>query len=148
MRASDPSRRTGRVSSALVALVSLVSLFGLGCSSAPEVTVEVTSTAETNGGRPFYAVTRSVEQTTYITDTYEGIAARIFATPPDPTILKAEVIYPGVPATWTVEQPEGLSVGVYFMFTDPGDGWKIVRSPPLPTTIEVELGVNSVATSV
>lgn len=145
MRASDPSSvLKGRLSSALLVLAALC---GFGCSSTPEVTVEVTSTAETNGGRPFYAVIRSVEQTTYITDSYEGIAARIFANPPDPSVLRAEVIYPGVPASWTVEQPEGLSVGVYFMFTDPGDGWKIVRSPPLPTTIEVELGVNDVATS-
>ena len=144
MRASDSRVVARRLP--LLAFV-LATLLGVGCSSAPEVTVEITSTAETNGGRPFYAVIRAVEQAIYITDSYEGIAGMIFANPRDPSILRAEVVYPGVPSEWTVEQPEGLSVGVYFMFTDPGDGWKIIRSAPLPTTIEVELGVNDVSSA-
>ncbi|MBL4850468.1 MAG: hypothetical protein JKY65_33540 [Planctomycetes bacterium] len=147
MRASEPRRLVARISSALFVLAALL---GSGCSSssAPdltvELTIEVTSKEETNAGRPFYAVIRAVEEATYITDSYEGIADRIFANPRDPSILRAEVIYPGVPVEWTVHQPEALSVGVYFLFTDPGDGWKIIRSAPLPKAIEVELGVNDV----
>ena len=140
MRAIDTRRSSGRLGAAALALAALC---GVGCSSGPpELTLEVTSAEGTNGGRPFYAVIRSVEQATYITDSYEAISAKVFANPPDPSVLRTEVIYPGVPATWTIEQPEGLSVGVYFLFTEPGDGWKIIRSPPLPTVVEVDLGAN------
>lgn len=149
MRASDPTALVARFATALCLLAAT---FGVGCSSSSagaeptvEVTLEITSKEETNGGRPFYAVVRAVEQATYITDSYEGIAERIFANPRDKSILRAEVVYPGVASEWTVQQPEALSLGVYFLFTEPGDSWKIIRSAPLPSAIEVKLDVNDVS---
>lgn len=110
-----------------------------GCSSS-ELSVAVTSLGETNGGRPFYAVVRSVDQGTHFTDTYESIAGKVFANPADPSVLGAEVIYPGVDAKLVVPRPEGASVGIYFLFTTPGERWKVHKAQPLTSSVEVELG--------
>ncbi len=110
-----------------------------GCSS-NELTVAVTAPAEANGGRPFYAVVRAVDQGTHFTDTYESIAAKVFANPADPSVLGAEVIYPGKESELVVPRPEGTPVGIYFLFTSPGERWKVLKPQPLGDTVQVELG--------
>src|SRR2546421_12880563 len=108
-------------------LLALV-LAGLaGCSSS-KIQVAVDSTPETNGGKPFYVVVRAVEQATYVTDTYDAIAAKVFANPPDPSVLRSEVVFPGKTAKVECVKPESLPIGVYFLFTQPGQRWKTARA--------------------
>jgi hypothetical protein len=125
----------------VVALVVGVGLLG-GCSST-EMTLGITAKGDVNGGRPFYAVVRAVDQGTHVTDTYESIAGKVFANPPDPTVIKTAVIYPGVEQQLKFKKPEGLPVGVYFLFTSPSDKWKILRPQPLASAT-IELGANGV----
>ena len=115
-----------------------------GCASSG-TSLTVTSKEETNGGRPFYAVVRSVDEATHLTDTYEAIAAKVFANPADASVLATQVIYPGVEATVSVEPSETLSLGVYFLFTNPGEHWKVLKHQPLPSSLEIDLGVSDVA---
>lgn len=130
---------------ALLAAFVAVSTLLIGCSSSPKMTVAVKTNADTNKGKPFYAVVRSVEQGTYVTDSYEAIAAKVFANPPDPSVLRAEIIYPGSKNEIAVPKTEALPLGVYFLFTSPGERWKVLKPQPLPSTLEIELGANSVS---
>jgi hypothetical protein len=114
-----------------------------GCASST-VTVAVESTPETNEGRPLYAVVRAVEEATYVTDSYDGIAAKVFARPPDATVLRSEVIYPGVKAELVVQKPDTRPLAIYFLFSEPGERWKMSQPQPLPGSIAVELGRNAI----
>ncbi len=114
-----------------------------GCSS-NKLKIEVSSSAETNEGRPFYTVIRQVEQATYVTDSYEAVAAKVFANPPDPSVLRSEVIYPGQTAELTVTKPEVLPIAVYFLFSQPGERWKMSKVQPLPSSIDIELEKNQI----
>jgi hypothetical protein len=128
----------------LLALCPLVaSLFVQGCSS-NKMTIDIESTPETNAGRPFYAVIRAAEEATFVTDSYEAIAGKVFANPPDPTVLKAEVVYPGIPAKVTFTKPDTLPLAVYFLFNSPGERWKISKPLPLPSSVEIDLGRNDI----
>jgi hypothetical protein len=136
-------------------IVGLAALVLCGCSSTSsspadaifvETTLVFTSKKETNGGRPFYSVVRSVDQATHLTDTYEAIAAKIFARPADSSVLLAKVIYPGIETEMTVDCPGALQLGVYFLFTEPGERWKMLKVQPLPSSVEIDLGTNDIVT--
>ncbi|MEZ0227889.1 MAG: hypothetical protein ACAI25_04640 [Planctomycetota bacterium] len=114
-----------------------------GCSS-NKLTIEVSSTPETNEGRPFYAVVRQVEQATYVTDGYDIIAAKVFKNPPDPSVLRSEVIYPGRTLELVVQKPETVPIAVYFLFSHPGERWKMSRVQPLPSSLSIELDKNQI----
>jgi hypothetical protein len=132
-----------RASSVLFAILVGLIATGSGCAS-NEMRVDIDSTADTNGGRPFYVVLRSVEQAEYVTDSYDAIAKKAFATPPDPALIRSEVIYPGVRRSVTFDKPATLPVGIYFLFTEPGERWKTARNPPFPSSIKIQLGKNQI----
>ena len=60
------------------------------------------------------------------------------------TVLKAEVVYPGANKELVVEKPKEGGLGVYFLFTKPGEHWKTARNAPLPDKIAVTLGTNQI----
>jgi hypothetical protein len=124
--------------------VALLAAVVLGGCSSNKMKIEVSSTVETNEGRPFYTVIRQVEQATYVTDSYEAVAAKVFANPPDPSVLRSEVIYPGQTAQLTVTKPEVLPIAVYFLFSQPGGRWKMSQVQPLPSSIDIELEKNQI----
>jgi hypothetical protein len=134
-----PSRLAAAAALALAAAWPLA-----GCSST-RMTIYVDSTPETNGGRPFRAVVRTVEPSAYLTETYATVASKLFTTPPDGSILRSEVIYPGVEKEIELEKPQGnVPLGIYFLFTQPGERWKTTRKAPLPSSVEIELGANEI----
>lgn len=120
-----------------------IALVGAGCSSTT-MRVYVDSTADTNGGLPFYAVIRAVDQAAYVTDTYEAVAGKVFVNPADPSVLRTEVIYPGIEREIEIKKPENLPIGIYFLFTKPGEKWKTAVRQPLPSTVEIELAGNQI----
>jgi len=135
----------GRSAALAFALALAASLLGAGCSST-RVSVKVESKPEANGGAPFYMVVRAVEQASFVTESYESVAAKMLASPADPTVLKAEVVYPGDAKEVVVEKPKDQGLGVYFLFTKPGERWKTARNAPLPDDISVVLGSNQIDT--
>ena len=119
--------------------LALVAIGGMGCSSTG-MTIYVDAAEGTNEGQPFYAVVREIDDAAYVTEAYETVASKVFATPADPTVLKSVVIYPGSDAVIELEnKPNGKKVGVYFLFSRPDERWKMSRAQPLPDSIEVEL---------
>ena len=135
------SRSERRRAPGALALVAALIALAAGCSS-DKITVAVDSTVETNGGRPFYAVVRAVEQATFVTDGYDSIASKVFQNPPDPSVLRSEVVYPGTTLKIKVTKPDVLPVAVYLLFNEPGERWKASFAQPL-SNISLECEKNS-----
>ena len=123
----------------------LLTLFAVasGCSS-KEVKVRVSSDPKTNGGLPFYVVCRSVEGGTFVTESPEIVSKKVFASPKDPSVLRAEVIYPGVDKEVRFDKPQALPLAIYFLFTKPGEHWKTSRDQPVPSSVDIELSGNQI----
>ena len=130
-----PASKSFRLAAALAGLL----VAGLtGCAS-DTVRLRVQSTSQTNAGLPFYVVVRSADSGEFLTQSYDGIAASVFATPKDKSLLHAEVVYPGMEKEIEIAKPEAQPLGIYFMFTKPGERWKTSRAQPLPSSVDIEL---------
>jgi hypothetical protein len=103
---------------------------------AEAVTVIVTSSKATNGGRPFRVVARAVDYNTYLTDTYIGVSNLVMD--PDETVQTVDVIYPGHETILTVTKPDKDSIGLYFLFTDPDAAWKTYLEAPVNSTVALD----------
>lgn len=118
-----------------------------GCAS-KEIHFSVQSQLNTNDTRSVMFVVRKVNERAYLTDTYQSVAQRVFASPPDMSILRAEPIIPGVDYEVDVNKPEdGSSLAVYFLFANPGANWKVFIEAPLPDDAEFVLGTNTIESS-
>ena len=79
-----------------------------------------------------------------MTDSYDTVASKVFANPPDPSVLRSEVVYPGTTLDLTVVKPEMLPIAVYFLFTNPGERWKMSQVQPLPSSMDIGLDKNQI----
>ncbi len=108
----------------------------LGCALAggeagPKMILDVNPAPGANQGQPFHLVVRTVDPQTFLTESYREVAAKVYALPPDPALLTAVPILPGIGEAVVVAQPKEGGVGVYCLFTEPGERWKILLNPPL-----------------
>ncbi len=116
---------------------AIVGALAAGCGSAkpaveppkaPILDVMVLPGAAMNDGRPCYIVVRTVDESSFLEEPYSAIAARVFTH--DPSVLKAEVIFPGKSKSLQVAKPESGSVAIYVLFTRPQGEWKQILSGP------------------
>lgn len=112
-----------------------------GCASS-QLSIVVQSSKDTNEQRPFYVLVRSVDQPTYVAEAYQSVARRVMA--PDDSVLKAEVIYPGMKKQIDVPRQEKTPVAVYFLLTSPSGEWKTLIEQPLPGTVQLQLGASRI----
>ena len=117
------------------ALALGLSLFG--CASSTHIYVR--STAQTNDGNTLYIMVRSPERVT-AAENYQDVAARLFADPPDPSVVSSQPIFPGNTVTLTIDDADKKDVVIYFFFTDPGSNWRLPLRKPLPTEVYIDLG--------
>lgn len=125
-----------RGAGALGALLA-AGLLVTGCASS-QLSIVVQSSKDTNDQRPFYVLVRSIDQPTYVAEAYQSVARRVMK--PDDSVLKAEVIYPGIKTQLDVPRQEKTPVAVYFLLTDPTGEWKTLIEQPLPGTVQILLG--------
>lgn len=125
-------------------LIVIICILLTGCGSS-QIYVYVESTKETNGGRPFYMVVKAVEEKAYTVENYHDVADVVYDKE-DKKLLIKEVIYPGKEKEAYINMPEDLSVGIYFLFTDPGEKWKTLLKHPLPSDVEFKLTKNEIET--
>lgn len=119
----------------LTMLVSMV--LGVGCASTSQVFVR--STSRTNDGNTLYMMVRSVDRVD-ASENYQEAAAKMFANPPDPTVISSQPIFPGNTATLKLEDAGKKDVVIYFFFTDHGANWRVPLRKPLPAEVYIDLG--------
>lgn len=112
-------------------------------TTATELTVE--SRPETNAGKVFSMMVRSVPEKVAETksETYEE-AARMLSDPRDEAVVLAQPIFPGRTARSRLEQEADRRLIFYFLFTEPGDLWRVQIAGAPPAAVRVVLGENSV----
>lgn len=102
-----------------------------GTPQPPQISLNIETTSQANNGKSFYLVARAVDTQTFLMDSYQDITQIVFSNPPDPSILKAEPILPGNDPQIEIRKPEEKALGIYCMFTEPGDQWKMLLPQPL-----------------
>jgi predicted component of type VI protein secretion system len=122
----------------ILASALIVLGYAAGCSRKspaptppPQMDIDVASDHQTNDGQPFYLVIRAVTDKQFLTDNYQGIAGMVYSDPPDPTVLLAAPILPGKERQFKVVKPTQGAIGLYFLFSQQTDQWKMLLSQPL-----------------
>jgi hypothetical protein len=128
-------------------LIAGVSGCGKKQISPPKIKFTIKSQDDTNAGRPFYIAIRNVNANQFLTDTYQGVAEKIFSDPPSPSVLAAQAVVPGEKLKIKVLKPDQNDVGIYCFFTDPSDPWKILLQQPLADKYKILLDVNKIKQS-
>jgi intracellular growth IglE-like protein len=121
-----------------------------GClSSATTCTLVVHPRRQANQGRRFFLVVRALQGQEFITDGYQRIADLVFpAAPPDPSVKLVRLVLPGRDDTVKITLHENQPLGVYALFTEPGESWKTMVEAPLKARYDVVVDGNRVAVKV
>lgn len=101
--------------------------------------LHVRSTSTTNGGKTLYVMVREADAKS-ITLGYDEAASKLFADPPDPSVVASGPVFPGSDATISLENQGKKDLVVYFFFTQPGPRWRLPLRRPLPASVYVDLG--------
>lgn len=111
-----------------------------GCASTSRVYVR--STSQTNDGNTLYMMVRSTDRAT-ASENYQDVAAKLFAEPPDPSVVSSQPIFPGNAASVTLEESK-KDVVIYFFFTEFGPNWRLPLPKPLPAEVYIDLGQHQI----
>ena len=119
-----------------------LNLFGKKRSS--RMTFRVTSLPETNDGRAVHAVIRAVTPQEFLTDSYERMADMAYSNPPADGVLRSFAIVPGRTKSVSLEKEPEKAIGVYFLFSNPGEQWKLLMPQPVRSKYNLKLDKDSV----
>lgn len=124
-------------------LFLLVAFLLAACSSAPKLPppqiFNVTANPQANNGTLFYFVVRRANEKQFMLESYQDVAGKTFSDPPDPNSLGVFSIVPGTKQACEVNLPAQGTLGLYFLFTQPGSQWKKLLSLPLGDSYLVNL---------
>ena len=107
-----------------------------------QVTFHIAPDASTNEERPVYIVFRKVNNKSFLTESYDHIADMVYADPQDESLLSWHVLMPGQKEKLQVVKPDKLSIGVYVLFTQPGERWKLLLEKPLEPEYSIKIKKN------
>lgn len=128
----------------IILSLSIITGCALNKDLPPQLTLVVKSNSGTNNGVPFHIALRSVDTQVFLTDSYQDVAEVIFSTPPDTSVLGTAAIIPGSKREISVNRPEDMPVGIYCLFTEPGEEWKMMLSQPLYSKYTISLEQNRI----
>ncbi len=133
-----------------VSIFALLILIGSinGCGGAKavpkeQVTFHIVPDASVNDQQPVYMVIRKVNKKNFLTENYDAIADMVYAEPPDESLLTWSILMPGKNETILVAKPDTLSIGVYVLFTQPGEKWKMLLEKPLGSEYKIDIKNNA-----
>lgn len=119
-------------------LAALTCLGGSGCGSSKMIkrTIVFRPQQQSNAGRPFYALVRTVEEQDFLTDSYVKVSGLVYpSNKKDETIVHVALIWPSHDKTVVIEIPKDKAVAIYCLFTNPGSQWKVLLPPPMEERI-------------
>ena len=136
-------------------LLLVLGLIGCGASAriparpAP-VRLEISAGKDTNHGGTLYVVVRKIDQAGFLAEDYDAIADRLFGEPADASVLRKAIVRPGAAVTVDAERPaaDGEILGVYFLFSMPGDDWRLAIVDPHIRRVKIVLGASGIVSAV
>lgn len=128
----------------ILLILSILNSCALNKELPPQLTLTIKSNSRTNKGIPFHVALRAVDTQIFLTDSYQDVAGVIFSTPPDTSVLGKTAIIPGSTREISVNRPEDMPVGIYCLFTEPGEEWKMMLEQPLHSKYTISLEQNRI----
>jgi len=123
-----------------ILLLGVLAVAG-GCK---HMTLTVKADYNMNKGNPVYVLIRSVNEKSFLTESYQDVTSIVFKDPPDPSILAYKVILPGQKQKVRVEKPADTPVGIYCLYTEPDEQWKMMLPQPLHSRYLILLEKNKI----
>ena len=75
----------------------------------------------------------------FLTDSYRKITSLVYPNATDPSVLSVLLIWPGRELRVRLDVPKAKAVGIYCLFTAPGDPWKLLLTQPLAKELRAVL---------
>ncbi len=128
-----------------ITILLFLSCIFSGCSifKSDQIDIVVQSSEYCNGGRPFYMLVRMIDQKSYITESYQEVAEKVFQDN-EQSVIKTESIYPGKEKKVYLDMQDKSPMAIYFLFTEPTERWKKFFALPLPKTMKFEIEGNGI----
>jgi type VI secretion system VasD/TssJ family lipoprotein len=127
-----------------IMLLLAISLLLSGCLQTKKnegITFLIRTTKTTNKGTPLYVLLKETSMAQFLTQDYHEIAAQTSWKEGDESNLVKKVLVPGTTNKITLPLPgKDKSVGVYFLFTNPGESWKYILDKPKAEKVKILLG--------
>jgi type VI secretion system VasD/TssJ family lipoprotein len=140
------SWHSARVFGILVFVLVAAGLYGcFGSKDAMKkemITFTINPDSSSNDERPVYIVIRKANIKNFLAEDYDVIVDMVHAEPQDESILAWRVLLPGQQEKIEVVKPEKSSVGVYVLFTNPGEKWKMILEKPLESEYKINVKRN------
>lgn len=111
------------------------------------VRLQITAATDTNHGGLMYAVVRKTDAAGFVAEDYDAIADGLFGEPRDRAVVRKAIVRPGQVTTLEADRDlkDGQVLGVYFLFSVPGECWQLAIQDPKITRVTSVLGVAGVA---
>jgi len=134
-------------SCALIVLLLLVMGCLHGCGKSTTVKKEQTifniiPDFRINDERPVYVVIRKVNRMDFLIDNYDCISDMVYANSPNESLLAWRMLMPGKKEKIQVIKPDKSDIGVYVLFTNPGENWKLILEAPLKPEYQIKVKNN------
>ena len=127
----------------LVLLAVLLSACSSDPTPPPPLVFNITADSKTNGGGLFYFVVRNTNEKQFMLESYKDVAGKTFSDPSDRNALGFFSIVPGSKQQCEVSPPAQGSLGLYFLYTQPGSQWKKLLTQPLAQKYQIHLTAGS-----
>ncbi|OPY10243.1 MAG: hypothetical protein A4E66_01593 [Syntrophus sp. PtaB.Bin001] len=125
-------------------------LYGCGKSSAvknDQILFNIAADSRINDERPVYIVFRKVNRTIFQIDDYDCISDMVYANPPNETLLAWQMLMPGKKEKIKITKPDKSDIGVYVLFINPGQNWKLMLEAPLKPEYQLKVKNNELEES-
>ena len=91
-------------------------------------TIKIVSSRCTNQGAPFYVLIKATDFPAYVIDDYEKITQAVINGKQEGSYFEAMCVLPGKEIVVEIETTDIPTLGLYFLFTNPGKEWKCFLS--------------------
>ena len=112
----------------------------------PPLRIEITAARDSNQGGPLVVVVRKTDRAGFLAEDYDAIADGVFAHPRDPAVVRKAIVRPGHRVTLDVPRTtaQGEVLGLYFLFSTPGDRWRLAIGDARLPRVRVRLGASDI----
>lgn len=136
-----------------IILVLALGLWGLcGCAGKDpvpvadpleEITFFIESDLDANDGQPLGMMIREVTSKEFLTDGYDEIAGMAYTDPKDESLLDWRILLPGKSEEVKIVKPSKSDIGIYCLFTQPGENWRIMLKNPFGSEYKIIVRKNN-----
>lgn len=112
----------------------------------PPIHIEIRAARDLNQGGPLFVVVRQTDRAGFLAEDYDAIADGLFSEPRDPAVVRKAIVRPGQVLTLEVPRAtqDGQILGIYFLFSTPGDDWRLAVADSSIAGLRVVLGASGV----